>query len=145
MIPAFMAGNQEEIWGASVTSLIRSILLQENLFGTLALNPDNHLDKSDMLRLAREKGYDYVLEIIMPGIIEPAGDSPGWVGLNIHIISTKKGYSLWQIYGETQLLPRPTFHGFFKKDDYVPAPTVGQGIAAITRAAASIMKGGGRV
>ncbi len=140
MIPAFMAGNQEEIWGQSVTSLVRSILLQENVFGTLALNPNNHLDKHDMLRIAQEKGYDYVLEIILPGIIEPAGDSSGWVGMNFYIVSTKKGYSLWQIYGETQLLPRPTFHGFFQKEDYVPAPTVGQGIEAITRAAANIMK-----
>ncbi len=140
MVPAFMAGNQEEIWGESVTSLVRSILLQENVFGTLALNPNNHQDRHDMLRIAREKGFDYLLEITLPGIIEPAGDSPGWVGLNIHIISTRKGYSIWQIYGESQLIPRPTFHGFFKKEDYVPAPTVGQGIEAITRAAANILK-----
>jgi len=140
MIPAFMAGNQEEIWGDSVTSLVRSILLQENVFGTLALNPNNHQDRHDMLRIAREKGFDYLLEITLPGIIEPAGDSPGWVGLNMHIISTRKGYSIWQIYGESQLLPQPTFHGFFKKEDYVPAPTVGQGIEAITRTAASIIK-----
>ncbi len=140
MIPAFMAGNQEEIWGQSVTSLVRSIFMQENVFGTLALNPDNNLDRQDMLRIAGERGYDYVLEIILPGIIEPAGDSSGWVGMNFHIISTRKGYSLWKIYGETQLLPRPTFHGFFKKEDYVPAPTVGQGIEAITRATADILK-----
>ncbi len=140
MIPAFMAGNQEEIWGNSVTSLVRSILLQENVFGTLALNPNNHQDRHDMLRIAREKGFDYLLEITLPGIIEPAGDSPGWVGLNLHIISTKKGYSIWQIYGESQLLPQPTFHGFFKKKEYVPAPTVGQGIEAITRTAANIIK-----
>ena len=140
MIPAFMAGNQEEIWGQSVTSLVRSILLQENVFGTLALNPDNHLDMHDMLRIARDRGYDYILKIVLPGIIEPAGDSSGWVGMNFHIISTRKGYSIWHIYGETQLLPRPTFHGFFRKEDYVPAPTVGQGIEAITRAAADILK-----
>ncbi len=141
MIPAYMAGNQEEIWGNSVTSLVRSILLQEGIFGTLALNPDNHLDKKDMLRIAHEKGFDYILEIILPGIIEPAGDSSGWVGMNIYIISTKKGYSLWQIYGETQLIPRPTFHGFFQTDQYVPAPTVGQGLEAITRSAARIIRG----
>ncbi len=140
MIPAFMAGNQEEIWGQSVTALVRSILLQENVFGTLALNPNNHHDRHEMLRIARNKGFDYLLEITLPGIIEPAGDSSGWVGLNLHIVNTKKGYSIWQIYGETQLLPRPTFHGFFKKEDYVPAPTVGQGIEAITRAVANILK-----
>jgi len=143
MVPAYMAGNQEEIWGKSVTSLIHSLLLQENVFGTLALNPDNHLDKAEMLQLAREKGFDYLLEIIMPGIIEPAGDSPGWVGINFQLISTRKGYSIWHIYGETQLLPQPTFHGFFNKQDYVPAPTVGQGIESITRLTATILKKGG--
>ncbi len=141
MIPVFMAGNQEEVWGPSVTSLIRSILLQESVFHTLALAPNNNIDKNDLLQMARDQGFDYLLEIILPGILEPAGDSPGWVGINLYLKSTKAGFSVWQIYGETQLIPRITQHRFLGKDDFVPAPSVGQGIVAITRTMAKILRG----
>ncbi len=141
MIPAFMAGNQEEIWGPSVTSLIRSILLQERIFKTLALAENNNMDTKEILNRARIRGFDYTLEIVMPGILEPAGNSPGWVGFTLYLKDTKEGFSLWQIYGETQLLPRPTYHRFFQRDDFVPAPTVGQGIESITRIMAKIIRG----
>ncbi len=141
MIPAFMAGNQEEIWGPSVTRLIRSILLQEGIFNTLALAENNNIDTREILNMARTRGFDYILEIVMPGILEPAGNSPGWVGFTLYLKNTRKGFSLWQIYGETQLLPRPTYHRFFYRDDFVPAPTVGQGIESITRIMARIIRG----
>ncbi len=140
MIPVFMAGAQEQHWGQSVTNLIRSILLQEGLFHTLELFPTNNPGDQEISKEAKDRGFDYLVEVSMPPVIEPAGDSQGWVAIHIKIIDVNKGYSLWRIYGETQLIPQPTFHCLMGERAFVPAPSVGQGIVSITRRIAMVMR-----
>ncbi len=140
MVPVFMAGSQEQHWGRSVTNLIRSITLQEGVFNTLELFPTNNPDDEEILKQARDRGFDYLLEVSMPPVIEPSGDSEGWVALHVKVVDVKKGYSLWRIYGETQLIPQPTFHCLTGRRDFVPAPSVGQGIVTITRQMAMVMR-----
>jgi len=140
MTPIFMAGTQEGTWGPSVTNLVRAILLQEGLFGTLELFPANNLTEQVMLKETRDRGLDYLVQASMPAIIEPSGDSEGWVALYLKVISAKRGYSVWQIYGEAQLLPQPTVHSLFGQQTFVPAPSVGQGIVSITRTMAQVMR-----
>ena len=140
MVPVFMAGSQEQHWGQSVTNLIRSITLQEGVFNTLELFPTNNPGDEEILKQARDRGFDYLLEVSMPPVIEPSGDSEGWVALHVKVVDVKKGYSLWRIYGETQLIPQPTVHCLTGRRDFVPAPSVGQGIVTITRQMAMVMR-----
>ncbi len=140
MVPVFMAGAQEHQWGSSVTGMIRSLLLQEGLFNTLALFPTNHPDDQEIRKQARDRGFDYLVEISIPPIIEPSGDSEGWVALSMKIIDVHKGYSVWRVYGEAQLIPQPTFHCLLGKKPFVQAPSVGQGIVSITRQMAQVIR-----
>ena len=140
MIPVFMAGAQEQHWGQSVTNLVRSVVLQEGVFGTLELFPTNNPGDQEIMKQARDRGFDYLLEISMPPVIEPSGDSEGWVALHLQVISVDKGYSLWRIYGEAQLIPQPTLHCLMGQRAFVPAPSVGQGIVSITRQMAMVMR-----
>ena len=140
MVPVFMAGAQEHQWGSSVTGMIRSLLLQEGLFNTLALFPTNHPDDREIRKQARDRGFDYLIEVSIPPVIEPSGDSEGWVALSMKIIDVDKGYSVWRVYGEAQLIPQPTFHCLLGKKPFVQAPSVGQGIVSITRQMAHVMR-----
>ncbi len=140
MIPVFMAGAQERHWGQSVTNLIRSIMLQEGIFGTLELFPTNNPADKEILKQARDRGFDYLVEVSMPPVIEPSGDSDGWVALHVKVLNVNKGYSIWRIYGETQLIPQPTCQCLFGTKAFVPAPSVGQGIVSITRQIAMVMR-----
>ncbi len=140
MVPVFMAGSQEQHWGQSVTNLIRSIALQEGIFNTLELFPTNNPCDREILKQARDRGFDYLLEVSMPPVIEPSGNSEGWVALHMKVVDVKKGYSLWRIYGETQLIPQPTFHCLMGEKAFVPAPSVGQGIVTIARQIAMVMR-----
>lgn len=140
MVPVYMAGAQEQQWGSSVTRMIRSLLLQEGLFNTLALFPTNHPDDQIIFKQARDRGFDYLVEVSIPPIIEPSGDSAGWVALSVKIIDVNKGYSLWRLYGEAQLIPQPTFHCLLEKKPFVQAPSVGQGIVSITRQMAQVIR-----
>ncbi len=140
MVPVFMAGSQEQHWGQSVTHLIRSIALQEGLFNTLELLPTNDPHDREIMKQARDRGFDYLLEVSMPPIIEPSGDSEGWVALHMKVVDVKKGYSLWRIYGEAQLIPQPTLHCLMGRRAFVRAPSVGQGIVTIARQMADVMR-----
>ena len=140
MVPVFMAGAQEHQWGPSVTQMIRSLLLQEGLFNTLALFSSNHPSDHEILKQARDRGFDYLVKVSIPPIIEPAGDSEGWVALSLQIINVNKEYSLWRVYGEAQLIPQPTFHCLLGVKPFVQAPSVGQGIVSITRQMAQVIR-----
>ena len=142
MVPVFMQGTHEKDWSKAVSNLIHSILLQENLFHTLVLANENTTPQKDFLTLAKERGFDYILEIVMPPVLEAAGNSPGWVGMTLYLKDSARGYTLWQIYGETRLVPQPTYHKLWGRQDAALAPTSGQGIVCITRAMARIMKQG---
>ena len=142
MAPVFLADKQEEHWRDSVTRLVHSILMQENLFGTLEVSEDTVPTMKKLQREARRRGFDYLLTMDFSPILVSACNTPGWLGITLHLerVEELNRFTLWQIDGEVILTPTPTVQGFLGVAQPRLAPTVGQGISCVTRAMADIMR-----
>lgn len=123
--------------------LLQSVFLQHQVFSTTARLKSTGLKQNAILDQAAIKGFDYVIFPYMPSIIVPSGNSKGWVAASIKIVSTKNRLTIWNIYGESYLSPKPSQYILLHQRPYEPAPSVTQGFTALFRAMADVVGGKG--
>ncbi len=125
-----------------MTETLQDILLQHRVFLLTAI-PEKREGDRDLTSFAREIGFDYLILAKVPSLLVPAGDSPGWIGLDLKVQNVRSGVTVWHIYGETDLVPQLGNYGIFVEEPFRPAPTIAQGFTAIARAGADILLKGG--
>ncbi len=125
----------------ALTQSLQDIFLQHRVFLVTALPSEKNMDGDNLMNFASQNGFDYVIHATVPTMIIPAGNTPGWAGLDLNIQSVRSGVTVWHIYGEVNLVPEPGAYGIFRDIPPRPAPTATQGFTAICRAAAEIILG----
>ena len=143
LVPVQMANSRENRWEAALTGIAHSVLLQERLFAVVECYEKDSVPLSTILKEAEERGFDYIITCTVPNILVPSGNSAGWVGLSLKIRGAKPGsYTIWNLYGGSDLTPEPTRHDLLGTSTAVNAPSVTTGFFALVKSMARIIKEG---
>ena len=135
--------NQTERPYAAMTRLVEDIFLQSKLFAELDVAADPNLSLKRLIDLGLARRFDYIM-LADASIFYPSGNSRGWVGLDLKFIDTTDSIIIWRLYGEVDLLPRYGDGGgiasMFYQRSFKKAPDPAQGLAAIARSMADLMR-----
>lgn len=138
----FPQGFSSPGYAQVMTETLQDIFLQHRVFLVTAVaGPGYPWRIEDLRARARELGFDFLVVPRVTSVHVPAGESPGWVALDVKVQDVKSGVSLWHVYGEAELKPVPGSYGIFRDTAFRPAPTVTQGFTAVARALADVISG----
>jgi hypothetical protein len=138
LAPLRVAPERPEEWQDRSSRLVEDVLVQQKVFSEIErVGPEGQ--QEELLALARSRGFDYVLLGELPPVIHPAGNSPGWLALDMKLVSVRDGTAAWHFYGEVDLVPVPARHSILRPTPFRPAPTVYQGLAAVVQSMARAM------
>ena len=138
--PIYLYTPQAKDWVPSVTGLVQDILSQERVFNVIVTGSKNFDSQEELLDDADLQGFDYVLIGSVPPVIFPAGNTSGWTGFNMKLVSTKNHAALWHLYGQASLIPAPTLWSIMGDAAYAKAPSVTEGMTAILQRMSKIIK-----
>jgi hypothetical protein len=113
------------------TLLLRDILLQNRVFMVVEAYMEQTGSEEEFVGLAHKKGFDYIIIAKCPRFIAPVGLSRGWTALDLSIIQAPTDITLWHIYSETDLTPKPEKDYIFFTRQYKNAPSVTQGFVSL--------------
>lgn len=128
--------DQRELPYIEMTKLIEDVFLQSRLFAEIELADNPDLSVERLIDLGAAKKFDYIM-LSQASTFYPSGNSRGWVGLDVKFIDTNSSFVVWHLYGEVDLLPRPSDHGIvsiFYSRPFKKAQDPAQGLIAITKA-----------
>ncbi len=111
---------------------IKDVLLQSRIFRQIEVVKEETAGK-DVFATASEKGIDYVIAVEIPHMLAPAGNTPGWLALDMKIIRTKDQVVFWSSYAEVNLEMRHGQNYIIYERPYSQAPSLSQGLDAIIR------------
>ena len=140
LAPLRLSLHEAEDWGLAMTKLLQDIFLQHRVFSVTERVPQSNGSEDQMLDNAANRGFDYLMVGEVRPPVCPVGNSTGWVGLNIRIISAKNRSTIWHIYGEAYLYPEQRRHYLFYERPYRPAPSLAQGLEAVATAMANVIR-----
>lgn len=116
----------------AMTTQVKDVLLQCRIFKQIEVfQPDSA--KKDIYMAAFEKHADYVIEVGIPQMLAPAGNTPGWICLDMKIVRAKDHVTFWSIYAEVHLEMRHKQNYLLYERPYAQAPSLSQGLDAIVR------------
>jgi len=132
----FDAGTSRDI-----TKIIQDTFLQQRVFEIAELaTPVIDAAPEHWLKIAASRRFDFVMTGEMPYMLPASGISPGKVAISLTITSTLTGTSIWRMHAETELRPISENHSVLFPNPYVPPPTLSQGITALARSIADVIK-----
>lgn len=137
LTPLYLPQRYDKALGISYAGIVQEIFLQHRIFQTLEQHRDQ--EKGVSMPSLKAHGFDYLVEISSPSFLAPAGNSRGWVALNMRIIRLSDEATMWHMYGEADLLPLYRGHDILFPRDYREAPTLTEGLAAIAHKMAEIV------
>ena len=121
--------------GIGIERIIKGTLLQTGIFSTLVdfRETDEYQQyvEAGVYEYAMDHGLGYCVEVRVEKILTPAGDSPGFCALSMKIKRVKDRVSIYNAYGEADLLPERARDYIFFTKPHKEAPTVLQGIVSI--------------
>ena len=138
--PIYLYTPQARDWVPSVTGLVQDVLSQERIFKVIVRGSRNFDSRETLLDHAGIKGFDYVLFGSIPPVIFPAGNTSGWIGFDMRLVSTETQATLWHMYGQASLIPAPTKWSILGDAAYAKAPSVSEGLTTILHKMARIIK-----
>jgi len=138
--PISLYSPQAREWEPSITGIVQDIFSQERVFRVIVRGNEHFDSQEKLLDDAGIQGFDYVLLGSIPPVIFPAGNTSGWVGVDIKLVSTENHAALWHIYGQASLIPAPTLWSILGDAAYARAPSVSEGVSAILHKMAVIIK-----
>ncbi|HID97088.1 MAG TPA: hypothetical protein EYP57_02715 [Thermodesulfobacteriaceae bacterium] len=140
VVPFTVQPHQNRDISLAVTELVREIFHQRHVFSVLDIAPELHISEERMVDMAADRGFDYLMVGNIPPVMAPAGNSSGWVAMEVKVIETRSRSEEWHIYGETALLPGNSRIYVLYDRPYESAPTVSRGFAALAGALADVMQ-----
>ncbi len=138
--PIYLYTPQARDWVPSVTGLVQDVLSQERIFNVIVRGRKNFDSQETLLDHAGTQGFDYVMFASIPPVIFPAGNTSGWVGFDMKLVSTENHATLWHLYGQACLIPAPTKWSILGDAAYAKAPSVSEGVTTILHKMAFIIK-----
>jgi len=136
LAPVMFPKEYDEETRKQYTYLLRDILLQSRIFTVVEAYMEKTGSEQEFAGLAHKKGFDYIIIAKCPHFISPAGLSRGWTALDLSIIQAPTDITLWHIYSETDLTPKPERDYIFFTRQYKNAPSVTQGFVSLAMAMA---------
>lgn len=137
LTPLYLPQRYDKALGISYAGIIQEIFLQHRIFQTLEQHKD--MERGVSAAGVKERGFDYLIEISSPSFLAPAGNSRGWIALNLKILRLADGVTMWHMYGEADLLSLHRGHDILFPRDYRDAPTLTEGLAAIVHKMAEVI------
>lgn len=137
LTPLYLPQRYDKALGISYAGIVQEVFLQHLIFQTLEQHKEQ--EKGVSMPALKARGFDYLVEISSPSFLAPAGNSRGWIALNLKIIRLADETTIWHMYGEADLLPLHRGHDILFPRDYRDAPTLTEGLAAIAHKMAEII------
>ncbi len=137
--PIALYSPQANQWVPAVTRMVQDIFSQERVFRVIVVGKERFESEDQFVQYAEEQGFDYVLIGSVPPVVFPSGNTSGWVGFDMRIVSAGSGLTIWHIYGQASLQPAPTRWSILGDSPHAPAPSVSDGFTAILRQMACII------
>jgi hypothetical protein len=137
LTPLYLPQRYDKALTVSYAGIVQDIFLQRRIFQVLEQHRD--LEKAISRAALKDRGFHYLMEISAPSFLAPAGNSRGWVALDLKLIRLADDATLWHIYGEADLIPLHRGHDILFPRDYREAPTITEGLAAIVHKMADVI------
>jgi hypothetical protein len=121
---------------AGLTTLLQDTLLANRAFSVVATHhslTDYMLSRSQFSQLAKQKGFDHILYVTVSQLTPAAGISNGKIALSFKLVNLKQNITVWKIYGEQTLVPRPSSDMVLLRLSHLPAPSVSAGFSNIIK------------